>query len=139
MSACPPNSEVGLMQRKIGRLCSIALSATASAQLVQIWRTALFDRYCHRLALIDDMDGKKLQRLVVGNFESAVRHITNVDFGCARFQANLLAIGQQQGGAIDYKIGFLARMGVKYSGRSRRYFNSPDNNLHICAGQITLR
>jgi hypothetical protein len=58
-------------------------------------RAALFDRNRHRLAFIDDMDGKKLERLVAGDFESAVRHIANVDFGCSRFQANLLAIGQQ--------------------------------------------
>ena len=56
---------------------------------------ALVDWNRHRLALIHDMDSKKLERLVAGDFEGAMRHIANVDFGCTRFHANLLAIGQQ--------------------------------------------
>ena len=98
----------------------------------------LFDRNGHRLAFIDDMDGKKLERLVAGDFESPVRHIANVDFGYAWFEVNWLAVGQHRGGAVDNIIGFVARMGVKHSGRSGRYFNSSDNDFHICAGQITL-
>jgi hypothetical protein len=45
------------------------------------------------------MDGEKLERLVAGHRERAVRNVSNVDPGGARLEHDRLAVGRDGGGA----------------------------------------
>ena len=51
------------------------------------------------LALVDDVDGEKLERLVAGHRERAVRNVANVDLGGAGLEHDRLAVRRDGGGA----------------------------------------
>jgi hypothetical protein len=62
-------------------------------------RPLRFGRNIQGLALVDDMDGEKLERFVAGNRKRPVRNVTNVDLGGARLERDRLALRRDGGGA----------------------------------------
>src|ERR1700688_3573839 len=69
-----------------------------------------FGRNIQGLALVDDMDGEKLECFVAGHRERAVRNVANVDFGGARLEHDRLAVGRDGGGAAYDVNGLFAGM-----------------------------
>jgi hypothetical protein len=62
-------------------------------------RLLRFGRIIQGLALVDDMDGEKLERFVAGHRERPLRNVTNVGHGGARLEGDRLALRRDGGGA----------------------------------------
>jgi hypothetical protein len=70
------------------------------------------------------MDGEKLERLVAGHRERAVRNVTNVDPGGARLERDRLALRRDGGGAAYDINGLFAGMRVQDRDRARSRFST---------------
>src|SRR4051812_46901708 len=73
-----------------------------------------------RLALVDDVNGQKLDRLVANDLVGTVRHIPNVQANSTSRNWHLFSIWQLDGATFEEVVGFVAMVDVQHRSAAAR-------------------